>query len=128
MQIYITKSTTTNFPTFPKHFSCTIECKAPIKNNKLWGASGGEATRNQKKHRTSHFGQEKAIDLLLVSLLNQGHVLLESVPGTGKTMLAKTFAKSIDSDFKRIQFTPDVVVHLFWRKSFKLDKIYQHIL
>lgn len=54
-------------------------------------------------------GQEEVTDLLLVSLLNQGHVLLESVPGTGKTMLAKTFAKSIESDFKRIQFTPDVL-------------------
>ncbi|GAA0323293.1 MoxR family ATPase [Bacillus carboniphilus] len=54
-------------------------------------------------------GQEEVTDLMLISLLNQGHVLLESVPGTGKTMLAKTFAKSIDSDFKRIQFTPDVL-------------------
>ncbi|WP_243299984.1 AAA family ATPase [Bacillus litorisediminis] len=54
-------------------------------------------------------GQNDTIDLLLIALLNEGHVLLESVPGTGKTMLAKTFAKSINSDFKRVQFTPDVL-------------------
>ncbi|MGM8214749.1 AAA family ATPase [Bacillaceae bacterium W0354] len=54
-------------------------------------------------------GKDDVVELLLNSLVNQGHVLLESVPGTGKTMLAKSIAKSIDGDFKRIQFTPDVL-------------------
>ncbi|MBS4198756.1 MoxR family ATPase [Bacillus sp. FJAT-49732] len=54
-------------------------------------------------------GRETEIDLLTISLLQGGHVLLESVPGTGKTLLGKTFAKSINGDFKRIQFTPDVL-------------------
>ena len=54
-------------------------------------------------------GKDKEIDLLLIALLQEGHVLLESVPGTGKTLLAKTFSHCIDGAFKRIQFTPDVL-------------------
>ena len=54
-------------------------------------------------------GKEQVIDLLLAALIAQGHVLLEDVPGTGKTMLAKSLAKSIDASFSRIQFTPDLL-------------------
>jgi MoxR-like ATPase len=54
-------------------------------------------------------GKSTTIDLLLTSLLANGHILLEDVPGTGKTVLAKSLAKSIDADFKRIQFTPDLL-------------------
>lgn len=54
-------------------------------------------------------GCEEATDLIFMCLLIEGHVLLEDVPGTGKTMLAKTIAKSLDADFKRIQFTPDLI-------------------
>lgn len=54
-------------------------------------------------------GQEKCIELLFTSLLSSGHALLESVPGSGKTRLAKAFAKIIDGQFSRIQFTPDVL-------------------
>ncbi|UAL49269.1 MoxR family ATPase [Sutcliffiella horikoshii] len=54
-------------------------------------------------------GKDDVVELLFISLLNKGHVLLESVPGTGKTMLAKSFAKTMDASFKRIQFTPDVL-------------------
>lgn len=54
-------------------------------------------------------GKEEVIDLVLTSLLCSGHVLLEDVPGVGKTMLAKCLARSTDCDFKRIQFTPDLL-------------------
>lgn len=54
-------------------------------------------------------GKEESIRLIFVSFLCSGHVLLEDVPGTGKTMLLKAFARTVGSGFKRIQFTPDLL-------------------
>ena len=54
-------------------------------------------------------GKREQIELLLVALLCQGHVLLEDVPGTGKTMLARSIAISMGIDFKRLQCTPDLL-------------------
>jgi len=54
-------------------------------------------------------GKEETVDLLLTSLIASGHVLLEDVPGMGKTVLAKTLAKSMSMKFSRIQFTPDLL-------------------
>ena len=54
-------------------------------------------------------GKEQQIELILTSLLAGGHVLLEDVPGTGKTTMAKTLAKSLSCDFSRVQFTPDLL-------------------
>jgi MoxR-like ATPase len=54
-------------------------------------------------------GKDRGIELLLVALLADGHVLLEDVPGVGKTLLAKCLAKSIGGSFSRIQFTPDLL-------------------
>ncbi len=54
-------------------------------------------------------GKHQAVEMVLIALLCKGHVLLEDVPGTGKTVLAKTIARSIGCSFKRIQFTPDLL-------------------
>lgn len=54
-------------------------------------------------------GKEDTIDLLMTALLAKGHVLLEDLPGTGKTKLAKSLAMSIGGEFSRIQFTPDLL-------------------
>lgn len=54
-------------------------------------------------------GQKEKIDLILTALLSGGHVLLEDVPGTGKTTLAKSLAKSLNCQFSRVQFTPDLL-------------------
>lgn len=75
-------------------------------------------------------GKEEVIKLLLTALLAEGHVVLEDVPGTGKTRLAKSLAASLCGSFKRIQFTPDLLpsdvtgMNVFNRKSgeFELRK------
>ncbi len=54
-------------------------------------------------------GKEKAIRLVIVAILSEGHVLLEDVPGVGKTLLAKSLARSIEGKFQRIQCTPDLL-------------------
>lgn len=59
--------------------------------------------------RKVFYGNSASVDLLLVGLLARGHVLIEDVPGVGKTVLAKALAKSIDCRFSRIQLTPDLL-------------------
>jgi MoxR-like ATPase len=54
-------------------------------------------------------GQHKMVDLLVIGLLCDGHILIEGVPGVAKTLTAKLLAKIIDVDFKRLQFTPDLM-------------------
>src|SRR5258706_10706161 len=54
-------------------------------------------------------GKRQSIELIVIGLLCQGHVLIEDVPGVGKTMLARSLAKSLDCTFNRIQFTPDML-------------------
>jgi MoxR-like ATPase len=54
-------------------------------------------------------GQEPVIDHMLVGLLCRGHILLLGVPGLGKTLMARTLARTLDLEFRRIQFTPDLM-------------------
>jgi MoxR-like ATPase len=83
-------------------------------------------------------GKEKAIQRIIICLLSKGHVLIEDVPGVGKTTLVKSLAKSIDLTFKRIQFTPDLLpsditgVSIFNQKTnefeFRVGPIYSNIV
>jgi MoxR-like ATPase len=67
--------------------------------------------RERIKHEVGRviIGQTDIIDLMLVSLLCRGHVLLFGVPGLGKTLMAKTLAESLAMEFRRVQFTPDLM-------------------
>ncbi|PGS50378.1 MoxR family ATPase [Bacillus sp. AFS041924] len=66
---------------------------------------------SQLKNEISNviIGKDDVVEMIFIALINNGHILLESVPGTGKTQLAKSFAKTINGTFKRIQFTPDLL-------------------
>src|SRR5438093_3026269 len=65
--------------------------------------------RLRENIRTVFLGHSKAVDLLLIGLLARGHVLIEDVPGVGKTVLARSLARSIDCKFTRVQLTPDLL-------------------
>ena len=54
-------------------------------------------------------GKSDMIDMILAAVIARGHVLLEDVPGTGKTVTARALAKSLQCDFSRVQFTPDLL-------------------
>lgn len=54
-------------------------------------------------------GQEEVVDLIFISIIQKGHILFESVPGTGKTVLSKSISKVMGGNFSRVQFTPDVL-------------------
>ncbi|GAB4438448.1 MAG: MoxR family ATPase [Chloroflexi bacterium OHK40] len=67
------------------------------------------AARAQEEIARAIVGKEQVVELLLVALLCEGHVLLEDVPGTGKTTLARAVAAALGCSFQRIQFTPDLL-------------------
>src|SRR5215469_15072187 len=67
------------------------------------------AQRIRNNIETVFLGKTAVVDMLITAFLARGHVLLEDVPGTGKTILARAFASSLDLDFARIQCTPDLL-------------------
>src|SRR5262249_50778399 len=67
------------------------------------------AERLRQQIRKVIIGQDEALDLLLIGLFAEGHVLLEGVPGTAKTLLVRAFAAALSLAFGRIQFTPDLM-------------------
>jgi MoxR-like ATPase len=68
-----------------------------------------QAERLLDEVSTAIIGKRAAMKLLLVALLADGHALIEDLPGLGKTLMARSFASAMDLDFKRIQFTPDLM-------------------
>ena len=87
------------------------------------GRANAEAHKIGGNIRKVIIGKDDAVDLAVIGLLCQGHVLIEDVPGVGKTMLARSLARSATCTFKRIQFTPDLLptditgVSIFNQKS-----------
>lgn len=83
-------------------------------------------------------GKDDVVEKMLIALIASGHILLEDVPGTGKTLLAKAMARSLNCDFKRIQFTPDLLptdlsgIHFYNQKSsefeFRPGPLFTHLL
>jgi MoxR-like ATPase len=69
------------------------------------------AERIREAVRTAVVGRDVAVDQILVGLLADGHLLLEDLPGLGKTLIAKSFASAIGLDFQRVQFTADLLPH-----------------
>src|SRR6478672_4092293 len=67
------------------------------------------ATRVRENVAKVIVGKDDVTTLLIVAILCEGHVLIDDVPGVGKTTLAKAVARSLDLDFQRIQFTPDLL-------------------
>ena len=89
----------------------TVEggCRGAARNTRRTGSASRPVPRDRAQRRTGRPRQAREIRLALVALLAEGHLLIEDVPGVGKTMLAKAIARSIDCSFRRIQFTPDLL-------------------
>ncbi len=79
-------------------------------------------------------GKRQSVELIVIGLLCQGHVLIEDVPGVGKTMMARGLARSLDCIFNRIQFTPDMLpsdvtgVSIYNQQKNKFEFIFHLIL
>src|SRR5678816_515991 len=81
----------------------------PARTFSRWCVANPTVEKLRQNIQTVFLGHSSAVDLLLIGLLARGHVLIEDVPGVGKTVLAKSLARSIDCKFSRIQLTPDLL-------------------
>ncbi|HAC92842.1 MAG TPA: AAA family ATPase, partial [Planctomycetaceae bacterium] len=68
-----------------------------------------EIRRLQKNLSQSIIGQDNVVERLLIAILADGHVLMEGLPGVAKTRSIKTLSQLVESDFRRVQFTPDLL-------------------
>jgi len=84
--------------------------KAP-KSSEILSVNDSATLLDRLRQNVEHvlLGKREVVDLTLVALLADGHILIEDVPGVGKTLLAKGLARSLDCSFHRIQFTPDLL-------------------
>ena len=96
------------------------------------------ARKLKENVKTVIVGKDEVIDKVTLCLFCGGHILLEDIPGTGKTTMAKAFAKSLDCGFSRVQFTPDLLpseltgINFFNQKKaefeFKPGSVFTNIL
>jgi MoxR-like ATPase len=82
---------------------------SPTREPRPSSAAGETANQLRTEIRKALVGQEPIIDQVLIGLIAAGHVLIEGVPGLGKTLLVRALAKAFDGQFQRIQFTPDLM-------------------
>ncbi|HTN04850.1 MAG TPA: AAA family ATPase, partial [Planctomycetaceae bacterium] len=83
---------------------------APLNDDAATVARLGEARQKIRQELARVVvGQHDVIDSLLIGMLCRGHILLHGVPGLGKTLMARTLARTLDMEFRRIQFTPDLM-------------------
>lgn len=111
-------ATSTESPgkTTPGKLKPITKVKAPVRPVALSSEDAAVVKKLREAHQRVRqevakviVGQVEVIDFLLVGLLCRGHVLLQGVPGLGKTLMARTLARTLDMDFRRIQFTPDLM-------------------
>jgi len=80
-----------------------------VKNKKIVSRIGGISSKVKENVERVIVGKSEVVELAMVALLCEGHLLIEDVPGIGKTMLAKSIARSLGCSFRRIQCTPDIL-------------------
>lgn len=92
---------------FGHFFENCVRCGGEMEDTRVQAQNTAKAILDNVQQVI--IGKEEAVELAVVALISRGHLLIEDAPGVGKTMLARSLAKSLDCSFKRIQFTPDML-------------------